>query len=265
MVRGHSFKRRARRGAFTLVELLMAATCTSIVAASATSLVFAIASASRTTKEIRAAKSTGNYAISRINQTIRESKSVGTVTPTALSLWVKDLKDDDKISLYETGIIKYDAATDQILYLHMDNPGVTPVVPITLAEFQDVATLATKMSGANLVTDVWASDVAGLTFTSYPSNTDTRLVDTQIVIDITSESLVFKGAASPKASGEFLFVDAAIGTVSVKSGRLRRLIPAQWEGLATLRALQVGPPTVVQVSGEMPQAGEGGGTAPLGG
>ncbi len=253
MVRGHSFRSGKGPRGFTLVELLMAASCTAIVAASSTTLVFAIAQASRETKEVRSAKSTGNYAVSRINRTIREARSIGTVTSSAVSLWVDDIKDDDRISLYEIGMIRYDADSDQIQYLQMTNPGgVIPTVPVTLADFQNVEALATKMVGPNLETQVWATDISEFEFSGYPSNTDTRLIDVRLVIEMTNESLVFKGAATPKASGEYLFVDGAIGEASAASGRLRRLVPAKWEGLADLRALQVGPPTVITGVGQMP-------------
>src|SRR6185295_15509551 len=96
-------RNNVRRTGFTMVELLTACVITSLVATASAALISAVSSASIQTKQSRQVKNSGNYALNRITSTIREARSIGTVSSTAMTLWLNDTNSDDTANLYETG------------------------------------------------------------------------------------------------------------------------------------------------------------------
>jgi prepilin-type N-terminal cleavage/methylation domain-containing protein len=218
-----------RPRAFTLVELLTASAITALVAAAAAALIFAIGDASAQTRDLRETKTAGHYALGRIEAAIRSARAIGVVTPTSITLWTADTNGDDVLNVKEVGGIWYDGTTKRITYVSL--PNSTDTSPVILSSFINPTNVGTLLTSLGNKTVVWAEGVESLTFTGYPNNTDTRIVDTAFTIGTGVDAVVFRIAASPRASADYLYVSTAQGPALPGSTRIRRIKTSPFNGL----------------------------------
>jgi hypothetical protein len=220
---------RGRRRAFTLVELLTSAAITALVAAASTALIFAIGNASTQTRGLRQTKTAGHYALMRIAGTIRSARAIGEVTPTSITLWTSDANGDDVLNLKELGGIWYDGTTKRITYTSL--PSSADASAINVNSFINSNTVGTLLTSPGNKTVVWAEGVESLTFTGYPSNTNTRIVDTTFTIGTGVDAVSFQISASPRASADYLYKPSAQAAPLPGSTRIRRVTISPFNGL----------------------------------
>lgn len=224
---------RHRAPAFTLVELLLAATTAAMVTGAAAALTSAVANAASQTRDIRKTKTAGYYALNRIGQVMREARGIGQVTASAVSLWAEDYNGDETINLYETAVVRYDAAKKQIIYEYVESGGAMPATTVITANFKNAATLLTLYPSADLKSIVWADGVESFGFVGYPDYTDTKIIETNFVIDTDDDAVGFTTSASPRASADYLFVPAANGPPLPGSTKKQRKKVSKWTGVST--------------------------------
>lgn len=214
-----------------MVELLLASMVTALVAASAATFLSATTNASLTTRDVRSSQNAGHFALTQITRAIRQARAIGEVTTTSVTLWVNDANNDDKLNLYETAIIRYDAAGQQLVYEYPKSSGATPATVVTTPDFKDAATLSELMPSADRQVVVWATDVTSMGFSGNPSGTDARMVETNFTVDVTGQPVGFRGAANARASADYLFY-AETQTMTIGSTRKQRKEISRWEGYA---------------------------------
>jgi hypothetical protein len=220
-----------RLKAFTMVELLLAASVSALAATAGATLVFAIVNASQETRDIRDTVSTGHYALNRIGEAVREARAIGQVLPATVTLWVQDTNDDDQIALNEVAVIRYDSTAKQILYQYT-NAASASSTAVTYANFTSYSALGPQISTAGLESVVWADGVETFSLAGYPSLTNTRMADVRFTIGTGADQAAFHVAASPKASADYLFL---AGTRIEPSGtltRVKRKYYSIWDGFA---------------------------------
>jgi hypothetical protein len=213
-----------------LIELLLAATVTSITAAAGAAFIGAISDASLTTREVSAAKAEGHYAMMQIGRAIRQARSIGQVTSSAVTLWLQDANNDDKTNLYEAGIIRYDSVNQQIVYDYLQQPATPVTTTLTRSTLIDATSLQTTMPTADKKTLVWAKGVTSCSFTGNPSLTDTRLVQVSFTINYNGQSVPFMTAMGPRGAGDYLFYAETISPAPLGSIRKARKYFSRWTG-----------------------------------
>ncbi len=232
----HASRSRIRpRPGYTMLELLLASMVTALVAGSSAAFLSAVTNASMTTRDIRGAQTTGHYALGQINQTIRAARAIGQVTASTITVWLGDYNKDDKLNLYETGIIYYDPTGKQILFDYMEIPaGGMPATTVTTAEFTNYVTLSAKMANADKRTVSWAGSVSSLGFTANTNKTDARMVESNFNIDLNLQSASFRGSASTRGSSDYLFYPQTQTPPPIGSGRRGRFTVSRWDGYSAI-------------------------------
>lgn len=222
---------RAGRGAFTLVETLIAAMVTALVATAGTTMIFAVSSGTTQTRGVRSSKSVGQYALLRVGRTIREARAIGKLTSSSVTLWAKDLNQDDVINAGELGFIDYDSVAKQLLYGALDPAsGINPATVIPQSVFVDSAQLLALVPDSARIAVVWADGIESLVLTGYPSNTETRIVNTRLTIGVGSKEVAYQTTASPRAPADYLFLPQALLPPDGPSGRQLRRTISRWDG-----------------------------------
>jgi hypothetical protein len=225
----------AGRGAFTLMETIIAASITALVATAGTSLIFAAASGTTQTRGLRSTKSMGQYALSRIGRTIRESRAIGTVTSTSVTLWANDINQDDVVNAGELKFINYDASAKKLSCSTLDpDSGINPALVIPQSTFVDSNQLSALVPDSAKIAVVWADGIESLQMTGYPSLTDTRIVGTRLTIGTGAEEIAYQTTASPRASADYLFVPEAVLPPAGPSGRQLRRTYSRWDGFGDI-------------------------------
>ena len=230
----HRVHSRVARGGFTMLELLLASMVTALVAASATTFLSATTNASLTTRDVRSTQNAGHYALTQITKAIREARGIGEVTTTSITLWVNDANKDDKLNLYETAVIRYDAAGKQLIYEYPESSGATPATVVTTADFKSTTTLEGLMPSADKKVVVWATDIISMGFSGQPGGVETRMVETNFTIDMTGHPVTFRGAANARASADYLFYDVTQTAAPIGSTRKQRRELSLWNGYTNL-------------------------------
>lgn len=218
-----------RRAAFTLVELLMAGTVTAMTAAAAAALLFAIANASQETRDRRLTVSAGHYLVGRIGESIREARAVGQVTATTITLWTTDTNANDQMDLAEVATIRYDSAAKQVIYDSVVSP-TAPTTLVTYSTFTNFGALSGQMVAPYKQSVIWGNDIQSFALIGYPNLTDSRVVDVSFTICAGADQMAFRVSASPKASGDYLYLAGARGATI--SGRVSRKYYSIWDGFA---------------------------------
>ena len=222
---------RSRKRAFTLVELLLAATTAALVTGAAAALTSAVANAATQTRDIRKTKTAGYFALSRIGQVLREARGIGQVTPTAISLWVNDDNNDDTLNLYESAVIRYDSTNKRIIYEYLEPPGANPTTILSLSDFKIATNVLSLYSSPDRKSVVWAEGVESLAFAGQPDFTDTRIVEAKFTIGTGTDAASFTTCASPRASADYLFVAGGSNSPQPGSTRLGRKVVSKFTGL----------------------------------
>lgn len=227
---------RSRR-AFTLIELLLAASITSLTAAAGAAFIGAVTDASLTTREVSATKAQGHYAIMQIGRTIRQARSVGQVTSSSMTLWQKDANNDDVVNLYEASVIRYDSINQQIVYDYLQQPATPVTTTLSRAALTDVPTVQAAMPSVDKKSIVWAKSVTSCTFSGTPSLTDTRLVQICFTINSNGLAVPFRMAVGPRGSGDYLFYTNTVNPPPPGSTRKARAYFSRWTGFGDVTSL----------------------------
>jgi len=221
--------------AFTLIETLLAASVTSLVAVAGVTMVFAATSAASGTRDVRTTKTAGHYALSRMAKKIREARVIGEVTATSVTLWLDDLNGDDTVNAGEVGYIEYDPIAKQILFETLDPAsGISPGLVVSPSVLTDSAQLQLLVPDSAKSVVTWADGVEALTLTGYPSLTETRIVGVRFTIGVGADQVAFQTTASPRAPGDYLFVPQAIIPPNGPSGRVLRRFFSRWDGFGDI-------------------------------
>ena len=229
-----------RRGAFTLVETIIAASITALVATAGTTLIFAVSSGTTQTRDVRGSKSTGQYVLSRIGRAIRQSRAIGELTSTSVTLWVIDFNDDDVVNADELGFIDYDQSNKQILYGMLDPAsGIHPGLVIPPSTFVDADQLLALVPNSARIAVVWANGIESLVLTGHSALTETRIVGARLTIAMGSDDVAYQTAASPRAPADYLFLPHAALPSDGPSGRQLRRILSRWDGFVDISSLTV--------------------------
>jgi|GEM_PF-1591496 len=228
---------RACRAAFTLIETMIAAMVTALVATAGTALVFAVSSGTTQTRDVRGGKSMGQYTLARIGRTVREARAIGEVTSTSVTLWAADTNQDDVINAGELGFIEYDSAAKQVFYGTLDPAsGISPALPVSQSAFTDAIQLQTIVPDNAKMYIVWADNIETLTLTGYPSSTETRIVGAHLTIGTGTEAVAYQTTASPRAPADYLFLPQAQLPPNGPSGRQLRRDFSRWDGYGDISA-----------------------------
>lgn len=226
--RGRAGARATTGRAFTVVELLLAATITAVVATGATALISAVSYASQQTRDIRSTQTAGHYALTRLAETIRSARAIGAVGATQVVLWTtKDANGDDAVNLDEVAVIRYDTLTKQISYESL--PASSNATVLSLADLTSAQFVTNQLNVPQKKTAVWAGGVESLAFVGYPSDIATRIIDVNFTIGAGSNAMAFRTAVSPRAPGDYLFVLQAQAVPLPGSTNVRRTKITQWD------------------------------------
>jgi len=224
--------RHARRAGMTLIELLIAALVTAIVAITAATLLNATSNASTQSRNAREVSSAGNYVIERFNEYVREARAFGQITSTGMSFWIGDTNNNDTIELSETAVIYYDA-TNLAIVFRTFSPTSTADATVPTATFTNWSTLDLALRAAGDQAVQWATDVRACVFSGYPAGTDARLANLQFTLSTGSDATNFLTSASPRAAGDYLFVNAAHQDPSGSQTRVLRVKVSPYGGIST--------------------------------
>lgn len=232
-------KMKTQRRAMTLVELLLASAVTGMTAAAGATMVYAVANAASDTRDYRTDRAQGRRALYRIGSLIRSARAIGEVTATSVTLWEQDTNKNDVIDLFETSIIRYDATYQVIIYEHLvPTTSVMPSGALATSTLINTTALGSAIQRDEKETLVLSQDVASCSFTGYPSNTDTRVVQTKFTIPREDQTLSFSTAAAPRPVADYLLISStllpkAAATADTSSGQMRRKVISPWDGLTT--------------------------------
>jgi len=208
---------------------------TALVTGAAAALVSGVSNAATQTRDVRGTKTAGQFALRRIATTIREARGIGQVTPTAISLWLNDDNGDDVLNLYESGVIRYDAAAKQIVFEVLVASSPRPPTVLNTTNFKSVVTLITTIiSSPDHKPVVWAKDVESFAFMGYPGYTDTRIVEARFTLGAAPDEVAFRTSASPRASADYVFDESAQAPPLPDSTRVRRRLTSGWSGITEL-------------------------------
>lgn len=223
-----------RRG-YTMLELLVASIVTALVAASSATFLSATTNASLTTRDVRTAQQTGHYTLAQFGKAIREARAVGQVTASTITLWVGDFNGDDKLNLYETAIVRFDAVEKQLFFDYLAIPqGGMPTTTVTTNDFTNATNLAARMPSADKRTVTWCTNVPSLGFSGKPSGTDARMIELTFNLDISGQSVAFRGSGNARASADYLFYSQTQTSPPIGSGRKHRKEISRWDGYSTI-------------------------------
>jgi hypothetical protein len=218
-----------------MLEVVLSATVTALAAAAGATLISAVSNASTQTRDIRTTKTQGHYALAQIVRAVREARGIGQVTAGSITLWLDDTNQDDVMNLYEAGAIRYDAATRQVTYEYIQPATAGAVSSAVLTtDFQDVNLLRTRMTVPERQIVTWAADVSACTFSGYPNNTETRVVDVRLDFGDAPNQVTFRGSASPRAAADYLFKAEAQSPPPSGSTRKARKHYSRWTGYGDL-------------------------------
>ena len=223
-----------RRSAFTIMELLLAAVISALVATAGAAMIFATINASMGVRDMRDRKTSGQYALSRVAAAIRQARGIGRVHNDQINLWTFDRNGDDIVNLDETAIIHVDGAQKRLVYIEPVPPANGSLAPVSRTDFTSLTALNALITNVSHRNVVWAEDLEAAVFLGQPALTDTRLVEAKLTFGSDPEQEVFQITASPRGSADYLFIQEANLVPLTDSTRKRREYVSQWSGLATL-------------------------------
>ena len=175
-----------RRGAFTLVELLMAMTVAALVALSATAMLSATAYGTSSRRSMSALLVKSRTVNTRLAAAIRTSLEVVDVGANHLVLWVDDTNGDETKQNDEMQLIERDTDAAE-LNSYRDTSDT--------AAFADAGTFRAAAL-ASYTAECWATGVSGMTLAVDASPPDTKLVSFQVTFAAEDMSETTIGAAA---------------------------------------------------------------------
>lgn len=234
-----------RRSAYTIIELLLAAVISALVATAGAAMIFATINASMGVRDMRDRKTSGQYALSRVAAAIRQARAIGKVHNDQINLWTADRNGDDLINLDETAFIHVDDALRRLIYTEPVPPANGSLAIVSRNDFTNLTALDALITNVSHRNVVWAEDLEAAAFLGQPSLTDTRLVEVRLTFGSDPEQEVFQITASPRGSADYLFIEEANLIPLADSTRKRREYVSDWAGLTPLVQSVEGSATVV--------------------
>lgn len=165
---------RARRRAFTLVELLIALAITSVIGAATVSMLFATTRATEVQRDVRGSIIRQQSVYARLKDRVNTALAFLGADDDQVVLWLADDNEDGFVNLGELGLLEYDAANDQLLSYSIEWPGGWSQSQIDGAntQYSNSDNFITRAENAKATgyfpSSVWASDVTAMTFTLDP-------------------------------------------------------------------------------------------------
>lgn len=220
-----------RRGAFTMVEMLLASTIAALAATAGATVIYAISSNATETRDYRTQRTAGHYALNVLGRTIREARSIGYVTGDNVALWLDDSNENDRIDVHELGRIIFDTDRSQLVFEYFDDGGApAPVDAAPTTVFTDQAVLTATMNVTGKQTMILADGVSAASFSGYPDSVEARVVQSKFTIEVNGEPEMFLIAASPRAPADYLFYSESKFAPSARSPRPKRKMLSRWNG-----------------------------------
>ncbi|MBW8016367.1 MAG: prepilin-type N-terminal cleavage/methylation domain-containing protein [Planctomycetes bacterium] len=187
-----------RCGGFTLVELIMALSVTSIILAAAATLAFAVSSAEEATGEMGQRQAHLRFASMRLRELARNSCLAFTYSTTGVIFWKDDLNADGAIN------------GNEVAWLYVDNVGSE--YAINLMEFPDYTASLTRNQlkfGSGLTTMMMATDEKTTVLLADCLSASIWLVmDNFIIVDFSlkegNRTKVYQMCGGVRASAEYL-------------------------------------------------------------
>lgn len=229
--------RTRHHGAFTLLELLLAASVTALIAAAGATVISGVSNAAVQTRDIRVTQTAGHYTTSRFARLVREARVIGQVTANSVTLWLEDTNKDDKVNLYELGLIRYDSVNKQVVFDYLQAAGATPTTVVSKANLTSSGAVTSILTSGDHKTAVWADGVENFSFKGYPTLTETRIVQVAFDIGTGDEAMRFQSSASPRAPADYLLESTTNLPSLPGSTRSRRKVISIWDGI---KAVQLG-------------------------
>ncbi|MBX3394859.1 MAG: prepilin-type N-terminal cleavage/methylation domain-containing protein [Phycisphaerae bacterium] len=227
----------AMKRAFTLIEMMLAASVTALTATAGATMIYAISSSATQTRDYRTQRSEGHYALSMIGRTIRQARAIGYLNGDSMSLWLRDSNGNDTVDIEEMGRIYFDSSNHAVLFDYFDNSEVTGLGALAFNQLFTPSDVATVMNVTQRKTVALAKGVDSLQFDGHPDSVEVRMVQMRLTMSVNGESLTFHHAASPKASGDYLFFRETSVPVSDTSTRVLRKKKTAWDGFSYLGTL----------------------------
>ncbi len=166
-----------RRGGFTLVELLVALTVSSIVLGAVAALAYALGRANDSTEDLSQKQAQLRYTTIRLPQLIRHSKLVCGTPAGSLALWQADDNDKDKINPAEIVYIETGTDCNYIDLLEFDASGPAAAQQISIDEIQSGSARTWLMANCTPRYIRLLTQCANFTFTLDTPPPDTELVN----------------------------------------------------------------------------------------
>lgn len=225
--------RRSRRG-FTLLELLMASTCTVGIVTAGTTMALAVSYALSAVPANSTAVVTGHGAVQRLGKLVRAARLVGYHDATNITLWSADANKDDQVQFSETALAWYDAASKELRWTvpfpsSMSAASVAAADRVvSFAEFADSAYPTTIQAAANAATTVLAENALGFQIKGNAAATDAKVLDLRLKLRTDQEPLSFVTSVSPRAPADYLTSTTLRTNDGVATKRYRRVNQRSW-------------------------------------
>lgn len=242
----HNLPTYRRRG-ITLMELMLAATVTTLTATAGATMIYAVSSTATGTRDYRTQRAGGHYAVDRIARTIRQARAIGYVMNEHVALWLNDANGNDRVDIHELGRFVYDSAKAHIRFEYFTGNEATPSVAAPATVFSDTSVMQTVMDVPEMRAVILAEDVESAVFVGYPDGVESRVVMTEFRMNVNDETLVFHTSASPRAPADYLFFPdtkmpegnwTPLDTSAKPAGVTRRSVRSGWSGISALKELE---------------------------
>lgn len=210
--------RMRNRLGFTLMELTIAMTITTMIGLSVAGVSMVLGKATEHGENFYQSVQTARNVVMRIQNVIRGAKLVTASSSTSLVLWADDTDGDGQISLSETILLSFDSQSGEIRLCRVVFPGT---MPAQTREALDVTKTLTDLASVNTATGlitgnayneatVLATDVAALRFSVWPAAPLSRLVRFQLTIGTGDSAVTLRSAAATRAgaTGRVQLVDS---------------------------------------------------------
>jgi hypothetical protein len=176
----------------------------------------------------------GHGSISRLAQTIRNSRLVGFRATEEIVLWLDDENKNDKIELSELGVAWYDDANDKLVWskaFNANTPAATIAAAnreVTFAEFRSAAAVTAVTASAEASKSTYANDVIGVSFTANAADADVNVVNMMVGVRTANQAKRYVSSAAPMAPADYLVVAGRGTDDGNPAKRQRRVTRREW-------------------------------------
>ncbi len=188
-----------KRG-FTLVELTIAITITSVIGLSIAGATVALSRANQDTNTFYQSLHTARSAMMRIQRTIYQAKLLTACTGTTVVLWAEDTNVDGKINADEVALIKLDADNREVVLMRQAFPAALAAalnVELKLSDITDAGNVDNDLDYSSYTqTTVLAVDVSDFLVTAKPNPPLTKLADIRLSVGTGIQQVTLRSAST---------------------------------------------------------------------